>query len=151
MAGRRANQVTGAVNSPKLPSTLNPCDFFRASNFWLQALRKNNGDSTEHVNSMSTKMFSLIEDKRVECLSVMTVLTVKSYLDIVEGAYSNKGGIDGQRSKLTTKTAQTIRQRMVDDVARGAVLPPVVVGYLADEDEYKTLAATSEIDNFLFL
>jgi hypothetical protein len=79
----------------------------------------------------------------------MIVLSVGEYLSLAETAYKNKGGIEGQRSKLTTKTAQTIRQRMVDDVARGAVLPPVVVGYQADFDTYEKIRGITTKTDFL--
>jgi hypothetical protein len=79
----------------------------------------------------------------------MISLTVTEYLALAENAYHNKGGIEGQRSKLTTKTAQTIRQRMVEDVARGAVLPPVVIGYQTDGDNYERISRSTSKEELL--
>jgi hypothetical protein len=57
------------------------------------------------------------------------------YLTIIDGVYKDKGGIDGQRSALKTKTAITIRNRMVDDIKSGAILPPIVIGVMAKGNE----------------
>ncbi|HBC3563218.1 hypothetical protein [Vibrio cholerae] len=56
-----------------------------------------------------------------------------------------KGGIHGQRAPLKTKTAQTIRKRMVNDIAEGAILPPIVVGAITDDATYEKLK-NAEID-----
>ena len=48
----------------------------------------------------------------------MTEMSVSEFLKIVENSYRNRGGIDGQRSPLKTKTALTIRKRMVEDVKK---------------------------------
>ncbi|RAY88947.1 hypothetical protein DP196_21825, partial [Enterobacter hormaechei subsp. steigerwaltii] len=84
----------------------------------------------------------VLEDKRVNCLSVIHTPTLREYLDFANEAYKNKGGINGQRAPLKTKTAQTIRERMVDDIIGGAVLPPIVIGVIIDEklyDEIKSI------------
>lgn len=72
--------------------------------------------------------FDILEDTRVKCLSVMTTMSIRDYLEKVKSAYENRGGIAGQREKLQTTSAIRIRKRMVDDIQAGAVLPPVVVG-----------------------
>ena len=80
---------------------------------------------------MATKQrstFEVLEDSRINCLSVMTSMPIREYLQMVGGAYTNRGGINGQREKLQTTSAIRIRKRMVDDVQQGAVLPPLVVG-----------------------
>lgn len=69
-----------------------------------------------------------LEDRRVECLSGIGQLEVAEYLTIVEQVYKENGGIPGQRAPLKTKTGITIRNRMVDDIKRGAILPPIVLG-----------------------
>jgi predicted ribosome-associated RNA-binding protein Tma20 len=61
------------------------------------------------------------------------------YLTIIDGVYKDKGGIDGQRSALKTKTAITIRNRMVDDIKSGAILPPIVIGVMAKGNEMDTI------------
>tara|TARA_R110002051_G_scaffold8952_3_gene36327 strand:- start:1248 stop:2408 length:1161 start_codon:yes stop_codon:yes gene_type:complete len=69
-----------------------------------------------------------IFDDRTDCWSVLTTLSVRDYLNLVERAHQDRGGLPGQRDTLTTTTAKRIRERMVDDIRRGAVLPPVVIG-----------------------
>lgn len=69
-----------------------------------------------------------IFDDRTDCWSVLTTLSVRDYLRLVERAHADRGGLPGQRDTLTTTTAKRIRERMVDDIRRGAVLPPVVIG-----------------------
>lgn len=71
---------------------------------------------------------TILHDKRIDCYSIMTEMSVSEFLKIVENSYRNRGGIDGQRSPLKTKTALTIRKRMVEDVKRKAVLPAIVLG-----------------------
>lgn len=77
-----------------------------------------------------------LEDKRVECLSGIGQLDVKEYLGIVGQVYKQNGGISGQRAPLKTKTGITIRNRMVDDVKRGAILPPVVLGAVVSPEVF---------------
>lgn len=72
--------------------------------------------------------YDILEDSRVNCLSVMTTMSIRDYLEKVRSAYENRGGIAGQREKLQTTSAIRIRKRMVDDIQAGAVLPPVVIG-----------------------
>jgi len=58
----------------------------------------------------------------------MTSLPIGDFIDLVERAYVNRGGLQGQRPALKTKTAITIRDRLVSDLRNGAVVPPVVIG-----------------------
>ena len=69
---------------------------------------------------------SLIRDGRVDCWSLLTSMDVRTYLDLVSPAYANRGGLNHQREALKTTAGRRIRQRMVEDIGRGAVLPPVV-------------------------
>lgn len=62
----------------------------------------------------------------------MDTITVKDYLDMISVAYENKGNITGQREALKTKSAITIRNRMKEDIGRGTILPPVVIGIVVD-------------------
>ncbi len=71
---------------------------------------------------------TMLRDGRVACLSMMTGMNVADYLTLVDKAYESRGGIDGQREPLKTTTGKRIRQRMVEDIKQGAVLPPVVIG-----------------------
>jgi hypothetical protein len=75
-------------------------------------------------------------DARTECYSVQTTITIKDYLELVRPAHLARGGLSGQRETLRTTTAKRIRDRMVSDIRRGAVLPPVVIGAVVDEETF---------------
>jgi len=82
------------------------------------------------------------EDKRSTCLSLLTSMKVSNYFSLIAHAYQNKGksgNIDFQREPLKTKSAIQIRKRMIEDIKLGAVLPPMVVGLIVSEDEFKSL------------
>lgn len=78
-------------------------------------------------------------DERVNCFSLMTALSIGDYLKLVEKAYADRGGLQYQREALKTSTARRIRNRMISDVMRGAVLPPVVIGVVVDQDTQKKI------------
>lgn len=84
---------------------------------------------------------TMLPDGRVACWSMMIGMTVSNYLALVEKAYKSRGGIAGQREPLKTTTGKRIRQRMVEDIKLGAVLPPVVIGVVIHGD----LAPISEL------
>jgi hypothetical protein len=93
-------------------------------------------------------------DKRIDCLSVIISLPISRYLELVEQAYRNRGGIKNQRSPLKTTSARRIRQRMKDDLAAGAVIPPVVIGVITDSEAFQLLtekAKTNQFDENEFL
>ena len=75
----------------------------------------------------------LLHDTRVNCASFMTSMTVQEYIELVNEAYKERGGIAGQREPLKTTSAKRIRKRMVEDLLAGAVLPPVVIGKVVDD------------------
>lgn len=77
---------------------------------------------------------TMLPDGRVACWSMMTGMSVANYLTLVEKAYKSRGGIAGQREPLKTTTGKRIRQRMVEDIKQGAVLPPVVIGVVIHGD-----------------
>lgn len=81
-------------------------------------------------------MFDKIIQSDLNCISILTKINISEYLDFVEKIYQENGGIAGQRAPLKTKTAITIRNRMVADIAKGAVLPPVVIGLHINHDEW---------------
>lgn len=88
---------------------------------------------------------SKLRDGRVVCWSVMTGMKVSDYISLVEGAYLKRGGLKGQREPLKTTTGRRIRSRMVEDIKRGAVLPPVVIGVVITDD-FDAIAALSPAD-----
>ena len=82
------------------------------------------------------KPLHTLYDARSECFSVICESTVGEYLGLIRSAYDQQGDIEGQRARVNTKTAKTIRKRMVEDIEKGAILPPVVIGYVG-EDYFK--------------
>ena len=82
-------------------------------------------------------------DDRTDCFSVQTTMPIRDYLKLVEGVHSLRGGIPGQRDTLKTTTAKRIRARMVADIRRGAVLPPVVLGAVVDDDVFESYPNTN--------
>lgn len=80
----------------------------------------------------------VIEDTNNTCLSAIYMTTTIEYLSLINKAYSEKGGIEGQRAPLKTKTAIRIRNRMVEDIKNGAILPPIVIGVVLSKYEYDT-------------
>lgn len=81
----------------------------------------------------------ILWDKKLKCMSAITEMTVDEYLKIVEKAYQNRGGISGQREALKQKTAISIRNRMVEDIKDGTILPPIVIGLVVNEEKYQRL------------
>lgn len=86
----------------------------------------------------------VLEDKSTECLSAIHTTTVNQYLNLVASVYEHQGGIAGQRAPLKTKTGIRIRHRMVSDIRDGAILPPMVLGIVINNEEFD---AVKLIDN----
>ncbi|KGO81255.1 hypothetical protein Q763_09235 [Flavobacterium beibuense F44-8] len=80
------------------------------------------------------ELLDFLYDERMQCFSLMFKMPVKDYLSFVDETYQNRGGIQNQRGPLKTASAKIIRERMVKDVEKGAVLPPIVIGVLTDEE-----------------
>lgn len=93
-------------------------------------------------------MFHKITQPAMRCSSVMIDLSPKEYLTLVGDIYREDGGIPGQRAPLRTKTAKTIRSRMIADILRGVSLPPVVIGILLSQEQYALVANVEERDEF---
>jgi hypothetical protein len=85
------------------------------------------------------EIISKLHDRRVDCHSVLTTMSVEEFLSLVGAVYKTRGGIEGQRAPLRTKTALSIRSRMVEDLAAGAVIPPVVIGVHGNNEQTKNL------------
>jgi hypothetical protein len=80
-----------------------------------------------------------IKDERIECYSVLAKIKTTEYLTLIQGAYYNRGGIKGQRAPLKTKSAQRIRKRLVEDIQRNSVIPPIVLGVRIQPEEFAEL------------
>lgn len=73
---------------------------------------------------------SIIKDNCSKSWSVMTSMKVGEYLHLVE----NIQQLDAQRDVLKTRAAITIRKRLIEDITKGTVIPPVVLGIVMPED-----------------
>lgn len=94
----------------------------------------------------------MLEDKNTKCISVMATIKLPNYLKLVEAAYSDQGGLLGQRAPIRTKTALKIRTRLIDDLKRGAVIPPVVVGIVCNkvtQRKIKGIKTSEDLVTFL--
>ena len=54
-----------------------------------------------------------LRDDRVSCYSVLLKIKISDYLAFIEGVYQRRGGLEGQRAPLKTKSAQRIRRRLI--------------------------------------
>lgn len=93
-----------------------------------------------------------LEDKRVDCLSGLGQIDTREYLQLVNEAYRDNGGISGQRAPLRTKTGINIRKRMIDDIKQGAILPPIVIGVIVSQelfDQARQCHTNQEFADFL--
>lgn len=66
-------------------------------------------------------------------------MKVRDYLALSRDAHAAQGGLTGQRGVMTTTTAKRIRDRMVEDLKKGATLPPVVIGAVLQPDLFAAL------------
>lgn len=85
-------------------------------------------------------------DGRSECWSIMVTIDASSYLELVESAYNNDGGLEGQRPAIKSKSGLKIRNRLVRDITQGAVIPPVVLGVVCSADDYDFLSSLDDSD-----
>ena len=91
----------------------------------------------------------ILLDGKLKCISILTRMTFSDYLGLVEKAYSNRGGISGQREALKQKTAISIRNRMIEDIKGGTILPPIVVGAVVSGDRYDEIVKGNATDEDL--
>lgn len=77
-----------------------------------------------------------LKDDRVSCYSVLLKIKISDYLSFIEGVYQRRGGLEGQRAPLKTKSAQRIRRRLIEDLSNGTVIPPIVIGIRLDHGHF---------------
>ncbi|WP_157578015.1 hypothetical protein [Roseivivax halodurans] len=80
-----------------------------------------------------------LRDERTGCFSVLARVSIKDYLELAGEAHARKGMIAGQREVLRTTTAKRIRERMVADITRGAILPAPVIGITVSKETFKKI------------
>lgn len=78
------------------------------------------------------RVIDIKKDKRINCYSIMISMNLDNYLEIVDKAYEENGGIEGQRIPLNNRSAIRIRETMKKDILAGTVLPPIVIGCTID-------------------
>lgn len=95
---------------------------------------------------MNIRILSKQKDNRSNCLSVLCESTVGEYLDFIQATYQERGNIAEQRDVLSTKSAITIRNRMVEDIKQGAILPPIVLGITTSSEFFQNIEGATFID-----
>lgn len=94
---------------------------------------------------MNINNFTAVKDNRSDCFSLMGMTTIGDYMEFINEIYKNRGAIEGQREALKNSSAIKIRRRMVQDIIKGTVLPPIVVGLLVNDEEFEKIS--NEINN----
>ena len=80
------------------------------------------------------KILDIMKDTRSNCFSIMMKISIKEYLDIIKPSYQKTGNIEGQRTPINSKTGKKIRDIMMEDIRRGAILPPIVLGVVTKNE-----------------
>jgi len=80
------------------------------------------------------KVIDLMKDNRSNCYSVMIRIKVEDYLNIISESYEKAGNIEGQRVPISSKTGKRIRDIMIDDIKKGTILPPIVLGCVTNSE-----------------
>ncbi|WP_346354021.1 hypothetical protein [Azotosporobacter soli] len=77
------------------------------------------------------KVVDIQIDKRSDCKSVLTIMTLDDYKKVAYQAFIADGNMEGQRGVIKkSSAAMKIRKRMQTDFVNGAVFPQVVIGAL---------------------
>ena len=74
---------------------------------------------------------TLLHDKRSDCYSVLSEWSMKDYLSWYN-KYGFNNSLEEQRDVVRSTTANKIRTRLIDDLTKGAVIPPIVLGLSID-------------------
>lgn len=72
---------------------------------------------------------SVLKDSCSQSYSIMTTMKITDYLDLIEGCQQ----LNAQRDVLRTRAATTIRKRLIEDITKGAIIPPLVLGIVVSE------------------
>lgn len=85
---------------------------------------------------MQVRELSSLTDIRTDCISVLFETDISEYLEFIDKSYKDKGGLEEQREPLKTSSAIRIRKRMIEDIKKGTVLPPIVIGLIVEDDAF---------------
>lgn len=88
---------------------------------------------------MNLNAITRLKDSRTDCYSVIAEITISDYIKLVDNIYLTKGGLKGQREPLKSSSAMRIRKQMVKDIKLGTILPPIVLGLIVSDDEFKNI------------
>lgn len=75
---------------------------------------------------------SILEDSCSHSYSIMTTIKISDYLNLVNDCKQ----LNAQRDVLRTRAATTIRKRLIEDITKGAIIPPLVLGIVVPEGEH---------------
>lgn len=85
-------------------------------------------------------------DKRSQCLSILTNMSLEEYKSIVYESFTKGGNLDGQRDVIRRSSiASKIRKRMNDDFIAGAIFPHVVIGVLLPTTTFEEIKGNSDL------
>lgn len=87
---------------------------------------------------MNLNSIYLLRDTRIEGLSISALTTIGEYVAWFNH-YGKENKLDEQRPQLNTRSANMIRQRMIEDLKSGAVIPPIVIGITTNDPLDKIL------------
>jgi len=77
---------------------------------------------------MTFKIIDIQRDEGLDCYSILTVVSISSFMQFINPVHKDKGNIEEQRGVLSTSSAKIIRNQMVEDLKGGGILPPIVLG-----------------------
>lgn len=86
---------------------------------------------------------SILKDSCSHSYSIMTTMKISDYLNLVNDCQQ----LNAQRDVLRTRAATTIRKRLIEDITKGAIIPPLVLGIVVPEDEHVDTDNFEEIFN----
>ncbi|MDB9437134.1 hypothetical protein PN450_10045 [Dolichospermum lemmermannii CS-548] len=100
--------------------------------------------------SMKFKIIDIQEDTNLNCYSVLTVVRIPDFIQFINDIHEQKGNLEEQREVLKIRSAKIIRNQMVEDLQKGAILPPIVLGCMTNseinEDNFFTLIEEQKQD-----
>lgn len=81
---------------------------------------------------MNISNIQLINDTRSGSISISCITTIEEYLSWYN-QHGKDNKLDDQRPVLNTRSANMVRKRLIDDLTKGAVIPPIVIGMTSDD------------------
>jgi len=83
---------------------------------------------------MTFEIIDIQEDNNLNCYSVLTVVKISDFITFVKPIHENRGNLEDQREVLQTRSAKIIRNQMVEDLKKGGILPPIVLGIICNSN-----------------